>query len=319
MRRSTLIATGVLGLLVACGGGGGDATTTSSSAPITQSSAVAQAGASGQAAAGATVPAVNALKNPTNRSFADQPDDNSDPQIHIVYAVPADGQDNRFDLGGIIANTTGSWNNWLGNQAGGRRLRIDTVNSDTIDVTFVRLPYTEAMLESYGTKKRDQIEITLGSVMELSDNKIYLVYYDGPNPRTCADAPHPPQLDGRVAVYYLHGLEGTKYRPCTNLTDTVNGMPFAASPTAAPGYVDFSALHELLHAQGLVDFNAPDETLNGHVGSDANDLMYAGTQNWGCVEPKGQCTLDVSRKNYYNPAGLANGLKNLADSVFLTK
>jgi len=321
MSRGALMAAGLLILIAACGGGGGETTTASTSATVAQPSTIVQSGISNQPAATATgtISVANQLKNPTNRSFADQPDDSADAQIHIVYAVPADGQDNRFDLGGIIANTTGSWNNWLATQTGGKKLRIDTVNKDTIDVTFVRLPYTEATLESYGSKKRDQIEIALGLVMRLYDHKIYLVYYDGPNPRTCADAPHPPELEGRVAVYYLHGFEGTPRRPCTNLVDTAYGMPFAASPTATPGYADFSALHELLHAQGLVDFNAPDQALNGHVGINPNDLMYAGSQPWGCVESTGQCALDISKKNYYNAAGLPNGLKNLADSAFLTQ
>lgn len=88
--------------------------------------------------------------------------------------------------------------------------------------------------------------------------------------------------------------------------------PFAASPTAASGYLDFSALHEILHAHGIVSDGAPHFTLNGHVSDSPSDLMYAGTEPWS------PSILDFNKDDYYNPAGLPLGIINFADSPYLT-
>ena len=69
---------------------------------------------------------------------------------------------------------------------------------------------------------------------------------------------------------YLHSLEGLPTsKPCAD-------NPFAPSPTSAPGYLKFSALHEILHAHGIVSDGAPRFTLNGHVSDSPSDLIYAG-------------------------------------------
>ncbi|MDB5728848.1 MAG: hypothetical protein JWQ00_2053 [Noviherbaspirillum sp.] len=245
-----------------------------------------------------------APQQPLNRSGVDQPDDLHGAQVHLVYAIPADGVDHAFDLSETIANTTGSYNNWLAQQTAGNRLKIDTYQG-RLDVTFVRLPRSDAAYDAFGYNKRDVIEADMRAMRQVNPDKIYAVYYDGGNVNTCADAPHPPALAGQVAVLYMRGAV-PGYMPCQD-------NPYAAGPTAAPGYLDFTMLHEILHTMGAVDDRAPNAVLNGHVNTDPTDLMYAGPLPWN------PSVLDSTKANYYNPNGLAGGLFNLANSLYLMR
>ncbi|MDB5769985.1 MAG: hypothetical protein JWM42_359 [Burkholderia sp.] len=244
-----------------------------------------------------------APKAPLNRAAVDQPDDIQGSQVHVIYAIPGGGVDRAMDLGDGLANSSASYNSWLAGQTGGRRLRFDTYQGN-LDVTFARLPKTDADYDAFGNRKRDSIEADLAQLGMLKPNKIYAVYYDGNNVNTCADAPHPPGFQGQVAVLYLRGAV-PGYKPC-------HENAFAASPDAPPGYLDFTMLHELLHTLGAVDDRAPNAISNGHVGTDPSDLMYAGPLVWNPT------VLDFNKANYYNPNGLPNGIFNLAISSYLT-
>ena len=240
---------------------------------------------------------------PNPRFTSDQADDVQGSQVHIIYAIASDGFDRSLDVTGRVASSVGSFNHWLEGQTGGRKLRLDTVGG-ALDITFVKLPKTEATFDAYGWQKRDQIEIELSKLGLLKPNKIYAVYYDGSNFNTCGDAPHPPQLAGQVGIIYLKG-EVPGNTPCIayNLAET------SAAP---PSYMEFSMLHEILHTLGFVDFNAPNQVLNGHVNTDPTDLMYAGPLSWN---PR---VLDFNKSNYYNPNGLPAGRLNFANSSYLT-
>ncbi|MBA5606490.1 DUF4214 domain-containing protein [Duganella sp. FT3S] len=238
------------------------------------------------------------------RSSTDRPDDASGSQVHVVYAVPAGTADRRLDLSDQLVNSTGSFNNWLATQTGGRRLRFDTAGG-RLDVTFVSLPRSDADYEAQGVRKRDTIEADLVAAGLVSAGKIYTVYYEGSNPRTCADAPRPPYLAGQVMVMYLHGLANVAgVTPCDQ-------NHFAASPSAAAGYLDFAMLHEIVHTLGGASDGVPNQVAGGHVNTSPTDLMYAGPLPW---QPS---VLDANKSNYYNPAGLPAGLFNLAQSSFL--
>ena len=87
--------------------------------------------------------------------------------------------------------------------------------------------------------------------------------------------------------------------------------PFAATSTSVPGYLEFVAVHEVLHLLGLVSLAAPDQGLSGHLTTDSSDLMYAGSARWT------PSRIDQTRRNYYNPEGLPGGLGNLVTSPFV--
>lgn len=242
---------------------------------------------------------------PTNRSYRDNPDFGQFNMIHFVYAVPQGAVDRGLDLTTTIPYSASSFNNWLATQTGGRVLTFDTYHHH-LDITFASLPQTDQAYAAYGAFRRDHIEADLRSLGWMEPTKIYVVYYEGSNQATCADAPHPPDLPGQAVVIYLHGLEQVPgVPPCAT-------NAFASNPTAPPGYQEYVAIHEILHAHGIVSTAAPHYSMNGHVSDSPTDLMYAGSEPWS------PSILDYGRDDYYNPNGLPAGIINFANSPFLS-
>lgn len=250
---------------------------------------------------------------PTSRALTDLPDKTNivgNKMVHLVYAVPADRADMRRDLNGELANTTTSWNRWLRSVSGGREFVLDTLQDGvTLDITFVRLTQTDAALG--GTSdiyKHDAVQAAVQSALPYVSGKTYAVYYEGTNTTRCADAPNTNALgtngSNHTVVMYLQGAV-TGYLPCL-----ANGFP--KTSTAEAGYLEITMIHEISHGEGVVSFNAPNHTLNGHVNTDPSDLMYAGDFQW---RPS---SLDVNGKNYYQSKGLPAPIVNLYLSTLLT-
>ena len=148
-------------------------------------------------------------------------------------------------------------------------MRLDMAGANTVDITFLKLTESDAQLQAYGVYQRDHIETLVNAMLPPQSNKIYAVFYEGHNDRTCADAPRPAKPLGNVLVMYLHGLGKTAY-PC-------DGNQWAATQTSMPGYLDMAMLHEIMQALGFVADGAPNEIIGtGHVNNDPRDLMYAG-------------------------------------------
>jgi len=238
----------------------------------------------------------------SSRATTDRPDDITGQQVHVVYVAPSDGSDRGLDTNGTLVNTVGSWQNWLSGQAGGRVFRLDT-HQGALDITFVRLARSNATMTSYGAYVRDTIEKDLTTLGLVVAPKIYAVYYDGGSTFACGGGAWPPALPGLVGALYLQG---------TPPGAACNTNAFATSPTAAPAYLEFSMIHELMHTLGFISSSAPHFTAAGHVSDSPTDLMYAGSSPWA------PSTLDVGHDDYYNPAGLAVGILNLSASSYLT-
>jgi hypothetical protein len=237
------------------------------------------------------------------RSTVERADVNGAPKVKVIYAVPSDATDRQFDTNGSIHRSVSSWQRWLAGQANGKAFRLDVTETGALDITFVRLARTEAAYAVLGIAMRDALEADLAALGFNDGNKAYLVVFDGVNTTACGSAPRPPLLPGRVAGLYLRGtIPGAD--PCATHS-------LAASPTAAPGYLEFVSLHEVLHILGVVGAGAPNHAFDGHVGHDPSDLMYAGVQPWT------PSRIDQARTNYFNPAGLAGGLPNLGTSAYL--
>jgi len=235
------------------------------------------------------------------RNTIDQPDDLTGSQIHVIYAIPADGTDNKLDLTDKFPNSLETVDAWLFQQTGQHdRMKLDRLNGK-IDITFVKLPLTEAAYESFGWDKSIQIEADLRSLKDEQSGKIYLVYYDGPNPRTCADAGS-LQNGHQTAVMYIHGFANSPgITPCDQ-------NPVAKSPTDQPTYIDYVTLHELIHVMG-----------GAHVTDSDYDLMYGGATRW---DQPTKIILDYNQDSYAfdrSKGNYARGQFNLYDSPFVTK
>ena len=245
------------------------------------------------------------------RALADLADDETGYQVHLLYVVASDGEDRELDTNGAVERSVEAWNEWLAGQTMGRRLRLDRADG-ALDVTFVRLDRTDAQLNAYGTFIRDHLEAELILKGFNDPQKIYAVYYDGGDAQTgaCGSAARPPALVGTVSAIYLRAVPGGG-APC----DT----HVLADSADAPGYLEFSSLHEIVHTLGFVADCAPNitddhvggpaSTGSGHVSDSSTDLMYAGPLGW---DPS---VLDFNGDDYFE-AGILNCL-DLADSAFL--
>lgn len=236
------------------------------------------------------------------RSTTNRADESSSPRFKLLYLIPSDGADRGLDTNGTVHRSISSGQRWLASQTAGRSIRYD-VATGGLDITFVRLPRTDAAYYSYNGFIRDSIEKDLRAAGWTQANVMLLGYYDGRHIDRCGSAAWPPNLPGTFAGIYLRGLP--------NATNACANNPFAASPTAAPGYLEYLAQHEILHLLGVVSTAAPNHALSGHVGNDPTDLMYAGPLVW---RPS---TVDVTKTNYYSASALPGAVSNFANSPYV--
>lgn len=233
------------------------------------------------------------------RSTKDRKDASRSSQIHLIYAVPLDGEDRGLDTDGTIVRSVQASRRWFQEASGGRDLRFDDYKGE-LDITFIRLAKTDAQISARGIFIRDEIEKLLKAKGFKKANKIYAVFYDGSSASACGSGAWPPLLKGSVAALYLRG-EIPGFLPCSD-------NPFAPDEES-PGYWEFVLVHEVLHTLGFVATCAPSHVLSGHVGDDNEDLMYAGDQPWM------PGLLDVNRDDYFTHS---NGrCLDLMDSKFL--
>jgi hypothetical protein len=234
------------------------------------------------------------------RSTVDRLDELRGPQIHVVYAVPADGEDRRLDETGALEGSVGSFQAWLAAETGGPNLRLDTYQG-SLDISFLRLAATDAAIASRGAFVREAVEQELRTSGFNRAERIYAVYYDGSSTFACGGAFWPPQLSGNAVVMYLRG------RPGGSLCE-VNAFAAASAP---PTYWEYAMLHDILHGLGMVPTCAPHHHLAGHVSDFANDLMWAGNQPWSFP-----ARLDIGRDDYYGHG--RTDCADLARSPYLT-
>jgi hypothetical protein len=224
----------------------------------------------------------------TGRSFTDQPDDSTSPQVHVLYVLPKDVKSRDFDVKGTFSDLITSTNEWLFAK-GGKRLRFDTYKGK-LDTTFVRLNETEGQLwmeASDKNKKCGQNPCpTLDTLKSLLDakgftapHKAYLIYYGG------ATVP-----SSRIVWPYC-GYGGHNHAAImqVGLVDMMSGQfnCFGSNKTTLPESVNTSGLasfHELFHVLGGVGASPNSDGNYGHIKNDPTDLM-GGSQGTVRLDP----------------------------------
>lgn len=253
------------------------------------------------------------------RQTADQPDDTTGYQIHVLYVLPSDRTDRELDTNGTIATSVSAWENWLCNQTKGKAMRLDTYKG-SLDITYVRLSVGENAIArgsdlpssfyTGSTPKNqyaaDAIGIRLKAMGFIQPKKLYAIYYDGINNYACgqgSDSIH-------AAFIYMHG-DNPPSTAC-------NVYRFATDP-ARPKSFDAVLMHELIHALGFVPKCAPHNTRDynkdyQHATDDPSDIMSTTTTTWWGDPTKG--VLDYNHDDYYE----ANipGCPDFKNSAFLT-
>lgn len=250
-----------------------------------------------------------------SRTYSDQADDLPDPQIHAVYAVPDGAIDRHLDTAtpGIV-NSISSIQYWMANQTEGRWLRYDTADGQA-DVTYVPLPFSDIEYDTIGqySSKFREILSDVDSAITFQDHKLYSVYYEGSDPDNCGTGVVLPD-----ETYVLPAAGNVLYLQSTDCFP--NDFPTRQDEISS---YDFSALHEIIHNMGAVSPGAPDTigATSYHVDTSYTDIMYTSLDPNARLPARRRVhpssVLDFNRKNYYNPAGLPNGLVNIADSSFM--
>ena len=225
------------------------------------------------------------------RATADRTDDRPGPQVHIVYAVPADGTDNALDTDGTLVDSVAVWEEWFVEQTGDRVLRLDTYQGNA-DVTFLRLPFTAQQIANAAPNELSRFRSALGSVGLNNPTKEYAVYYDGAS----SVVPNCGRGGSLLAVVYLKNPGALNCTP----------LPFR-HPGQSAAYREFIMVHELLHGLGMVPTCAPHWTSDNHV-AETNDVMTG-----GIIGNSQQ--LDVGRDDYFRAH--VPGCTDLADSAYL--
>jgi hypothetical protein len=243
------------------------------------------------------------------RAVTDMPDEISGPQVHFLYVVPSDGTDSQFDTNGGMEQSIARIQQWLATQTGDQGLRVDSYQG-VPDITFVRLPHTDAQATSANPWPIWVIGEDLVAAGFNNPSKAYAAFYDGHSKWACGGAKSPALP--KLGVMYLQGWPTNDPRPCSD-------APGLGTGTDQPGYFEIGVLHEVLHTIGLTPRCAPHASNDGygdHVDDSPTDLMYGpdakSTAGWDWRH----AVLDFNHDDYYR-AHLP-GCPDLSDSPYLT-
>jgi hypothetical protein len=245
---------------------------------------------------------------PRDRATVDMPDDISGPQVHFLYIVPSDGADRQLDTNGVLEQAIARIERWLVGQTGNQGLRIDTYHG-VPDITFVRLPQSDAQATSANPWPLWVIGEDLVATGFSNPDKVYAAFYDGHSTWACGGATSPALH--KLGAMYLQAQPTNDPRPCSD-------APGFGTGTDRPGYFEIGLLHEVLHTLGFTPQCAPHASADGygdHVDDSNTDLMYgpdAKSQlgwNWS------HAVLDFNHDDYYRAH--ISGCPDLVDSPYL--
>lgn len=228
------------------------------------------------------------------------PDAVAGAQIHVIYAIPADGDD-RFqaDASPIVSDLLAldAW--WLREDAT-RTPRFDLFafpgcsGLATLDLSSVRLPHDAAYYSPIG-ERPGRLGSDLASAFA-NPAKKYLVYYDGDVsvPFDCGQSAVAPETGGAAAYSFVY----LRAEGCTHDLGAGGG---------SAGYV----AHELVHNLGAVPDAAPHVCYEHSV----CDWYWDVAMQFPTGDPIEQLILDFGRDDYYGHSG---GWFDVQDSRWLT-
>jgi hypothetical protein len=215
----------------------------------------------------------------SGESDVDRADVTTGPQIHAIWAVPADGADNFAAGAGKLADDLASVGSWWATQDPTRVPRIDNAvfpGGTCVDISFVRLALPASAFTGASTSFT-QVSYELATDGFSNTHKKYLVYFDGPSVETdvCGTGGGSFSAGPSFAVVWLGG--------CPDVPD------------------DGIAAHELLHALGALPDGAPHACPDGsgHPCDSPQDVLYP----YSSGAPLSQLVLDVNHDDYYAHSG----------------
>jgi hypothetical protein len=255
--------------------------------------------------AGSVMPHATASAD-RERATVDRPDDVHGVQVHFLYVVPADRGDRQLDTNGAIEESIARIEHWLRRETGGLSLRVDTYQGAP-DITFVRLPHSDAE----ATRGHPwPIWVIGGDLVTAGFNdpdKVYAVFYDGHSSWACGGAKSPALP--RLAAMYLRAQPTNDPHPCSDAPGFGTGLD-------RPGYFEIGLLHEVLHTLGFAPPCAPHVTHTDHVNDSPTDLLYHPDEQSPAPWDWPHAVLDYNRDDYFGDR-VPSGCPNLRDSPVL--
>jgi hypothetical protein len=193
-------------------------------------------------AAAATAHAVTWCGTPSDQDQL--PDALAGPQFHVVYAVPADGQDRFAQLAPAIASDLAAIDSWWRAQDNSRTIRFDTTSPNACGSAFGALDISRVRLPRAGAEYQDiagrpslitaDLQATGGP---RSSYKKYLIYYDGPS--GSEDICGQGSFIGDAYVYLNRPHCGTvgaaEWPAVTAAHEMIHAMGALARPPSGPG------------------------------------------------------------------------------------
>jgi len=264
--------------------------------------------ASAAQASGSTSGGISGDAAARDRTTGDMPDDGGGAQVHFLYVVPSDGADRQLDTNGGVAQSITRIESWFEAQTGDQALRIDTYKGAP-DITFVRLPHSNAQATSFNPWPLWVMGEDLVAAGFNNPAKVYAAFYDGQSKWACGGAKSPALP--KLGAMYLQAWPTNDPRPCSD-------APGFGTGTGQPGYFEIGLLHEVLHTLGFTPRCAPHASADGygdHIHDSPTDLMYGpdaespGGWNWS------RAVLDFNHDDYYRAH--IPGCPDLSESPYL--
>lgn len=242
----------------------------------------------------------------TGPSSTDRPDAVAGRQIHVIYALPADGVDRFADVGPGITTDLAAVVVWWQHQDYTRAPRFDLAafpcfsSLGALDISQVRLPQNAAYYYDEVTRSgRLTADLVAAGFADI--DKKYLVYYDAPSLQVgiCGQARQNPTAGGAL------GYAGVWLAPNIESTPTSSGCGQIESPGNRGGYSAMVAAHELIHTFGGLDTwstahppNACPDTPAHACDSDFDIMRPSGVTYW-----LDNAVLDAGHDDYYAHSG----------------
>jgi hypothetical protein len=224
-----------------------------------------------------------------SETAADRQDAVAGQQIHVVYAMPADGRDSFSDDAPLIVSDLTAVDAWWRRQDPTRTPRFDLLSDpgctgalQALDLSSVRLPHDTAFYRPI-EQRSDKLRADLAAGFS-DPGKKYLVYYDGAVdvPFDCGQSAIAADRGGASAYSFVY----LQADGCTH--DLGAGQGTA-------GY----AAHELLHNLGAVPDAAPNLCFEHAV----CDWYWDVETQFPTGDPLAKLILDYGHDDYYGHSG----------------
>jgi Divergent InlB B-repeat domain len=203
--------------------------------------------------------------------------------IHVVYAVPADGTDRLDELANAIETDVETIDTWWRGQDPTRAPRFDLFQfpcGPQADITTVRLPESGAQLPSADVDFT-RIYADLGAIGLLHSFRVALVYYDGPVTEPfCGTGGESPAANRGLAIVFVNACARTRseWTAAHELITALGGVPVGA-PHRCPGRADTCD-----SSQDVMNEFIPSSPLSAAILDPGHDDYYAHSGSWPDIQ-----------------------------------